>query len=371
MPVIERVWTSGKRKVKRTAWGYTVQIDGKQVRHFNAAWSKDDAEKAMAARLLGVEPSVRDEGLPVVTFKTLTDRYLLTKEAGKKKSIKADRAIIKGLLAFLGASTPLAAITAPRIAEYRLTRLTTVSERTKATLGKGTVNRELSVLRALMNLAADPECGFLEKAPRVKLEHEDQDRLRFLTDDEAVRLLDECKKAGQHHNHGQRSPYLYPVVVIALNTGMRREEILGLTWPDVDLTRGVFRLERTKTGRRREVPMNLAAYTAVSELPRTGSRLFPRSVRTAWEGALERSGVEDFRFHDLRHTFASWLVQKGRSLREVKELLGHSSITMTMRYSHLAPDHLKSAVAVLDAFSTTSAHAPASAANCPPVLTHA
>jgi integrase len=78
-----------------------------------------------------------------------------------------------------------------------------------------------------------------------------------------------------------------------------------------------------------------------------GSRNW-NSFRSAWESALVAAGIEDLRFHDLRHTFASWLIQRGRTLREVQEALGHQTITMTMRYSHLAPDHLRAAVAVLD-----------------------
>ena len=85
------------------------------------------------------------------------------------------------------------------------------------------------------------------------------------------------------------------------------------------------------------------------------------SFRSAWEAALDAAGIEGFRFHDLRHTFASWLVQRGRTLKEVQEALGHQTITMTMRYSHLAPDHLRAAVAVLDGMLSAAPHLPQSA----------
>src|SRR5262249_12369573 len=160
-------------------------------------------------------------------------------------------------------------------------------KRTERELSKGTVNRELSILRGLLNLAADDECGYLEKAPKVRLEKEPEGRLRYLSQDEATRLLHECRKAATPPNVGQRSAHLYPVVLIALHTGMRKGEVMGMTWDRVDLTRGVFKLEKTKTGRRREAPMNLVVYKVVSELPRTGARLFARSVRTAFEGAVE------------------------------------------------------------------------------------
>src|SRR5206468_12721343 len=107
----------------------------------------------------------------------------------------------------------------------------------------GSANRELSVLRGLLRLAADEECGYLEKAPKVRLEREPQGRLRFLSDDERDRLLDECRKAAAHPVESCRSPFLYTVVVVALHTGMRKSEILNLEWDRVNFSRGVIQLE--------------------------------------------------------------------------------------------------------------------------------
>jgi hypothetical protein len=104
---------------------------------------------------------------PVVTFKAMTERYLLEKEAAKKRTLEYDRYIINKLVAHFGADTPVTEITAPRIAAFRIYRLTLKSERTKRSLAPASVNRELAVLRAVLRLAADEECGFLEKAPRV------------------------------------------------------------------------------------------------------------------------------------------------------------------------------------------------------------
>ena len=226
--IITRVWRSGPRKVKRVAYGYTYQDkDGKQVRKSDAAWSREDAEKALAAALLDVATGPSPSPMPVVTFKAMTERYLLEKEVAKKRTLEYDRYIIAKLVAAFGADTPLTEITAPRIAEYRLRRLSVKSARTGRGLAPASVNRELAVLRAVLHLAADEDCGYLEKAPRVRLEREPQGRLRFLTHDEAGRLLAECRKAAEHPVQPRRSPQLYPVVAIALNTGMRRGEIMG------------------------------------------------------------------------------------------------------------------------------------------------
>lgn len=136
----------------------------------------------------------------------------------------------------------------------------------------------------------------------------------------------------------------------------------------MDFARGVVQLERTKTFRRREIPMNRAVYDVLAPLrAAVGDVLrgpvFRKcdgrrwgSIRTAFERAVEDARLDDFTFHDLRHTFASWLIMRGRSLKAVQELLGHRSITMTMRYAHLAPERLREDVAALEDFSTRSAH---------------
>jgi integrase len=355
--VVQRTWRSGPRKVRKSAWGYTLQVDGKQERKYDASWTKEDAEKALAARLLNISTPVENQA-DVITFKTMTDRYLKEKEVSGKQTLCNDRAAVARFLAHFGPSTPLTEITAPKIATYRLARLTTLSERTGRRVAPRTVNVDLAILKAILRMAASDECAYLEKAPRIRLEKEPQGRLRFLTEDEASRLLEECRRAAEHPVRSTRCPHLYAQVVVAMHSGMRRGEVRGLDWSRVDFSRGVLRLEMTKSGRRREIPMNRAIYDALSALPRTGTKVFPTTGRTAFLGAVDRAGLKDFRFHDLRHTFASQLVMRGRPLKEVQELLGHSSVRMTERYSHLSPERLRDAVATLENFSTTSAQRP-------------
>src|SRR5256712_12714280 len=121
-----------------------------------------------------------------------------------------------------------------------------------------TVNRELAILRHMLRLAE--EWGYILKVPNIRLSKEPEGRLRFLSEDEIERLLVACQ------DRRRKSPYLLPIVTIALHTGMRKGEILGLTWQHVDFARAVLLLEQTKSGRRREVPMNRAVYDALQPL---------------------------------------------------------------------------------------------------------
>jgi integrase len=345
--VNQRLWKIPGQRTKRKAWGFTAQINGKQVRRYKAEWTQDDAEAELAKALLQIEPE-KPKGAGI-TLVQAAERYLATKT--RKRTIEADRRQLDLLKTEFGAETPLAEITASRISTYKAKRLSAVR-----TIGKGegvverrltaaAVNRPLALLRHLLRLAHE-EWGELDVVPKIRTEKEPQGRLRWLTQEEATKLLSACKKS--------RNAALADLVEFSLFTGVRRGEALDLTWDRVDRARGVIRLELTKSGRRREVPLSSNADTVLARrwTPEAKGYVFRsrnwNSFRSAWESALVVAGIEDLRFHDLRHTFASWLVQRGRTLREVQEALGHQTITMTMRYSHLAPDHLRAAVAVLD-----------------------
>jgi integrase len=247
---------------------------------------------------------------------------------------------------YFGKDTPVAELTSERIARYQAKRKAEASLRRRGPDGNplpvsaATVNRELALLRHLLVLAE--EWGHVGKVPKFRLEREPEGRLRFLSEEEIARLLAACGSSAH--------PELRDAVQLALNTGMRKGEVLGLSWDRVDFARGVILLEKTKSGRRREVPMNDAADAVLSARtgPREGRVFSTRSVRKAFERAVGEAGLEDFRFHDLRHTAASHLVMRGASLADVRAVLGHTDIKMTMRYAHLSPEHLRSAVARLD-----------------------
>src|SRR3989475_2796000 len=164
----------------------------------------------------------------------------------------------------------------------------------------------------------------------------------------------QINRAGRLFRRDTRNKELRAAVVIALNTGLRLSELLGLDWIYVDLSRGVIRLELTKSGRRREVPLNDDSYRALVTLgPKDAGRVFQtRYIKTAYNNAVATAKLDDVNFHTLRHTFASWAVMRGVTLKELQELLGHASLAMTMRYAHLAPEHLRTAVSRLEGLAS-------------------
>jgi integrase len=335
--IVKRTWTSrgplGQR-VRRVAYGYTVQIGGKQERRFDAAWDKAAALQALATRV-----AQRDQPAPVepagLTFGQAVAKYLEIKS--RKRSLRDDRQHLAHLTAAFGADTPLEAVTAARISDYRAARMAAPSTRTGRPLTAAAINRPLAALRHLLRLAVD-EWGVLDKAPTIRLEKEPEGRVRWLEPAEQARLLAACAASKNTH--------LAAIVTVALETGMRSSEVLGLTWEDsIDMARGVIRLERTKSGRRREVPMRQAVYDLLAKMPTRTGRLWPdESIRTAFENAVEAAKVGELTFHDLRHSFASWFVMRGGSLQALREILGHRDIKLTLRYAHLAPGHLRAEI---------------------------
>jgi integrase len=211
------------------------------------------------------------------------------------------------------------------------------------------VNREMATLRHIFSKAVEWDMmdqNPFEKGKSLLLKLNNQ-RIRYLTEDEIDMLLDECKS--QKH--------LHRIVTCAINTGLRKGDILGLKWDQI--RNGFIYPEKvTSTKKRREIPINDDLAEVFKEIRKqqglTSKYVFTYNSRTiqrvdrAFKGALRRAGIEDFRFHDLRHTFASHVIMRGGSLKDVQELLGHKTMTMTLRYSHLSQEHKKKAVNLLN-----------------------
>lgn len=212
-----------------------------------------------------------------------------------------------------------------------------------------TANRHLSFLRLMFNKAKAWGEFFGENpCAAIRPMREPQGRLRFLSVEEMGRLL-----SAAH-------PRLYPAVLCALLTGMRRGEILGLDWKNVDLKQGTLYLILTKSGRPRELPIGSKLRTLIeAQGPKTDGPVFGLPLimlRRYWLRALTAAGIRDFRFHDLRHTFASHFIMRTNDLPALQKLLGHSTPTMTLRYAHLSRGHLASEMAAFE--SAVPARAP-------------
>jgi integrase len=215
-----------------------------------------------------------------------------------------------------------------------------------------TINRYLATLSALFSIAVR-EWGWLESNPceNVRRAKEPRGRVRFLSDKERIDLLGACENP--------ELPELKIIVLVAITTGARRGEIMNLRWRHMDLKSNRITLVDTKNGDTRAVPLvnpalkEIQCWAKVRNIDED-SFVFPgRTDRTkdkpidfdkAWREAIDFSGVTDFRFHDLRHTAASYLAMNGAGIREIGDILGHKSLSMVQRYSHLCDDHKKATV---------------------------
>jgi integrase len=207
-----------------------------------------------------------------------------------------------------------------------------------------TVNRYLCTVRNLLRMARD-EWQWIDSIPKIRMLSGEVERDRWLTRAEADRLIACC------------APHLAALVRYALATGCRAGEITGLEWDRVDLARNTAWLNRTKNGTPRGVPLNVDAVEVLEEQrgkhPRycftyEGQPLRADVTNTAWHSALKRAGINDFRFHDLRHTWASWHRQAGTSCDELKDLGGWKSRTMVDRYAKFATENLLSAASRIE-----------------------
>jgi integrase len=218
-----------------------------------------------------------------------------------------------------------------------------------------TVNRYTAALSHVFTIAVK-EWEWLEDNPMRKISKfkEPRGRTRFLSDDERKNLLTASKASN--------NPVLYTIVILALSTGARKMEILGLRWQNIDFKRKVIILHETKNGERRVLPLAgygfqlLEAHAAKQKSAQNDDFVFPNKFGTApveikkcWDNALRRADITDFRFHDLRHSAASYLAMNDASLAEIAEVLGHKTLAMVKRYAHLSEAHTAKVVGRMNA----------------------
>lgn len=248
------------------------------------------------------------------------------------------------------------------------------ARRLRAKVQPATVNRDLDRLKASLSVAV--EWGLLSTNPLAgvrRIKRDIEERVRYLSahEEDALRkaLIERDDHARAKRESGNRwraernralltpitgySDHITPMTLLALNTGLRRGELVQLRWQDIDLTarRLTVRAGYAKSGRTRHVPLNSEVVSVLKsyrgQLSGAGRLFSVAGIGKAWERLMQAAGVEDFRFHDLRHTFASKLAMGGIDLNTIRELLGHGDIKMTLRYAHLAPEHKAAAVETL------------------------
>ena len=247
----------------------------------------------------------------------------------------------------------LDALTPPRIAKERDKLLAGTTNKKDAATGElmkrtgATVNRYLAALSSCLSYGVK-ELQWLERNPmeRIRRPAENKGRVRFLSDDERVRLLDACRPNAD----------LYLAVVLSLTTGARQGEVMGLRFGQIDFQRRIITLHDTKNGERRAIPLVGEAFTLLQDRAKvrslTDDRVFPPTARAKkalhvdlrqpWESVLKEARIENFHWHDLRHTAASYLAMSGVSLVEIAKVLGHRTLAMVARYSHLSEGHIVS-----------------------------
>ncbi|MBF0252550.1 MAG: site-specific integrase [Candidatus Omnitrophica bacterium] len=331
------------RKEKRIEKGIYLR-DGSYYIDFYIAHGKRKREK-IEGNSLKLARQVRNKRLTDVAEGKYLDKpkeeriklgdfihqFLTLHSKQRKKTWRDDTSRLSIFVEYIETNTYLDEIKPSMIHEFCKFKLETGTK-------PSTINRYITILKTMFNKAEDWGYKIDNPMRKVKLHREDNARLRFLEKEEITRLLEASDKR------------LKPIVVTALNTGMRKMEILNLKWSDVDFRRGIITIYETKNNDVKVIPINdvLRRTLACLREHSTSEQVFDTTgFRKDFANALKCAKITNCRFHDLRHTFASHLVMEGIDLVTVKELMGHKSIRMTMRYSHLSQDHKIKAVQVL------------------------
>lgn len=353
---------------KRVTLGHTTVLTPAQAR--------DKAKKILSQVTMGILPSsVRKINDKVTLEEFINSDYNSWRMANRKNGKDDLRRLRVNFFPEFG-RRPLTEISPVLVEKWR-------TKRVNNGIKVATVNRDIIILKSVLTKAV--EWGVITEQPLQKLKPFKTDfisKVRYLTKDEETRLKQSLatrdhtlKSARTRANEWRRergydcfpdlerckfSDHITPMVLLSLNTGLRRGELFSLRWENIDLEHAILTVQgdRAKSGKTRHLPLNAIAVQVLGnwQVQTQGSGLvFVNNntgvefghVKRAWATLLKSAKIEDFRWHDMRHHFASKLVMAGVDLNTVRELLGHADITMTLRYAHLAPEHKANAVAKL------------------------
>lgn len=317
------------RGKKKTTYSVQIRVKGAKPIHatFDRRRDATDFAKKTEADIRAGRYGTRSESMRH-TFSDLLDRYFKSYEVPRDQA-----AILEWWRTEIGHQA-LANVTPPLLSAVR-DKLAKEKNSKGRARSPSTVNRYFAYMSAVFG-KAKKEWHLIEQNPfsSIKKLREPQGRVRFLSDSERDKLLAACKDSSE--------PHLYEFVVLALQSGARAGELQGLDWSDIDFNRGVAILEHTKNRRRRTIPIRGLALELLRDRRGISGPVFhsadgrvPFDYSKPFREAVSGAGIENFRFHDCRHTAASALAQAGCSLLEIAELLGHQSLTVTQRYAHL------------------------------------
>ncbi len=349
-----------------------VGLDGKRHREKTTAYTKAEAESLLRNKMSDITKAKLTDVQSIEAIKPrmfedfIKEEYLPhCKATHTSTTFKGDQTFFRAVMPIFG-KRPLRSITSGDLQRFVDQRAHRVLYYRKDDKGKkvpviakpATTNRELMFMSGALREAL--RRGYVEKnaATGIRQLPEHNNKLRWLTPQEEERLL------------GYAPEFLKPIVATALHTGMRLGEVLGLKWADVDFEQKIVRISQSKNHKVRYIPMNRQLVALVESIPhftgkegpspyvftnpRTGLRYVDTGHR--FGRVARKAGLRDVTFHTLRHTFASRLAQAGVPLNTIRELLGHGTMVMTMRYAHLAPNNLREAVEVLSGLTQAQPH---------------
>jgi integrase len=326
-------------------WNYRFTFKGRRIFGSTKQRGRKLAERIFdherAQYILGEKIK---EAQPV-KLKTLIDEYLENYSRIHKRSYQEDVSLKNRVLSYFGDSMA-SEVTQENLERYKAVRRKKKIGETGKTVSGATINREINFLKGVFTKAIAWKRVQENPVKGVNLFNErDRARVRYLTQDEQEGLLKTAP------------PDLRPIVLVALRTGARRGEILGMKWSDVDFVMNQITFPRTKNGKKRYIPLHGDVAELLSKMPRTAPYVFTDGrggpmkwnghTDRRWEKAVASAGITDFRFHDLRHCVASTLAMRGASLQAIAAILGHSSTRMSERYAHLSPNHISATLALL------------------------
>lgn len=315
-----------KRKTDATKWAHSVEVAMREGRYFKTAEAKKH------------------------TFAELVDRYLKEVLPDRPKNA-ANTLRHLGFWKHKLGTLSLADITPALLVRYRNELLAETTRLNKPRSNATVVRYLASISHAFTVAMKDWQWVTDNPVSKISKPRQARGRERYLSDDERERLLTACRASSNR--------YLLPVVVLAISTGMRRGEIMNLRWSDVDLKRGTIILTATKNDTSRAVPLSGLALTLLQDLAKVRRLdtplLFPGTLpqkpmdlKKPWELAMAQAKLQDFRFHDLRHTAASYLAMNGATTMEIAAVLGHKTLQMVKRYSHLTNSHTAQVVTAMN-----------------------